>query len=189
MRVERRAAFAALLWLVSAGAGAQPADAALCTNCHGPGGNSRDGAVPSIAGQPKLFIENQLVLIREGLRDVPAMAPVMRGLSDAQIVELATHFAAQKVQPPGGAVDDDRRRRGAALSARALCGSCHLPDYRGQNQVPRLAGQQEAYLLATLRMYRDKPAPGRDTAMSAVLYGMSDADLDALAHHFARAVP
>jgi cytochrome c553 len=77
--------------------------------------------------------------------------------------------------------------RGATISRGALCGTCHLPDYRGQNQVPRLAGQQEAYLLATLKMYRDAPAPGRDTMMQNVLLGMKDPDLEALAHYFAQA--
>ncbi len=49
------------------------------------------------------------------------------------------------------------------------------------------AGQQEAYLAATMRMYRDKPDPGRDTAMSAPLHGLRDVDLDHLAHYLAQA--
>ncbi len=36
-----------------------------------------------------------------------------------------------------------------------------------------------------MKMYRDAPAPGRDTAMSNVLRGIGDADLAALAHYFA----
>ena len=71
------------------------------------------------------------------------------------------------------------------MSRQALCGTCHLPDYSGQGQVPRLAGQHEEYLVVTMKMYRDNPQPGRDTAMSAVLRGLQDADLANLAHHFA----
>ena len=67
------------LALASATAQAQPAAVQGCTACHGPAGNSPSPSVPSIAGQPRLFIENQLVLIREGLRDVPAMKAVMGG--------------------------------------------------------------------------------------------------------------
>ena len=40
----------------------------LCAACHGADGNSTTVGVPSIAGQPKLFIETQLVLIREEIR-------------------------------------------------------------------------------------------------------------------------
>ena len=158
---------------------------AACTVCHGPGGNSPTPAIPSIAGQPRLFLENQLVLIREGLREVPAMKAVMGALTDAEIIALAAHFSAQPATLPPGKVDAARYAAGAEVSRRALCGTCHLPDYRGQSQVPRLAAQHEPYLAVTLKMYRDNPAPGRDTAMSAVLYGLKDADLDRLAHYFA----
>ena len=53
--------------------------------CHGPGGNSVTPGIPSIAGQPKLFLENQLVLIREELRPSPQMLPVVQGMKDAEI--------------------------------------------------------------------------------------------------------
>lgn len=158
-----------------------------CSACHGAGGNSPAPAIPSIAGQPRVFLENQLVLIREGLRDVPAMKAVMGTLNDEQIVELARHFSAQAALPPPGAVVADRFRAGAQVSKQALCGTCHLPGYVGQNQVPRLANQHEEYLAVTMKMYRDNPAPGRDTAMSAALYGLKDADLANLAHYFAHA--
>jgi cytochrome c553 len=189
MRNSARALVAAGLALACAAAGAQapPPEAATCVACHGPGGNSPSPEIPSIAGQPKVFVENQLVLIREGLRDVPAMKALMGTLTDEQIVALARHFSAQAALPPTGTVQPDKVRAGAEVSRRALCGTCHLSDYSGQNQVPRLARQHEAYLAATLKMYRDKPAPGRDTAMSAVLYGLKDADLENLAHYFAHA--
>lgn len=186
MRSRARAAAAAFV-AAAGGAWAQPADPALCTNCHGPDGNSTAPAVPSIAGQPRVFLENQLVLIREGLRELPAMVPVMKGLSDEQIVALSRHFTVQPVKATPGPSRPELMARGATISQGALCGTCHLPDYRGQNQVPRLAGQQEAYLLATLKMYRDAPAPGRDTMMQNVLLGMKDPDLAALAHYFAHA--
>jgi cytochrome c553 len=185
----RNSVTAALAGLVLAGAAAhaqpQPAGIEACTVCHGPGGNSPAPAIPSIAGQPRTFLENQLVLIREGLRDVPAMKAVMGGLSDGEIVALARHFSAQPALAPAGQRQADKFNAGAAVSKQALCGTCHLPDYTGQSQVPRLARQHEPYLAATLKMYRDNPAPGRDTAMSAVLHGLKDAELEQLAHYFA----
>ena len=170
---------------VQPAASAAPPIAAACMACHGPQGNSTTPGMPSIAGQPRVFIENQLVLIREGLRDVPAMKAVMGNLNDEEIVALARYFSAQAVPQPGP-VQAARFAAGAAVSQRALCGTCHLPSYAGQNQVPRLAGQDETYLALTMKMYRDKPAPGRDTAMSAALYGLSDGDLESLAHYLAR---
>jgi len=84
-----------LLLLFGAASAQQPlrATVAVCTDCHGPGGNSQIAQMPSLAGQPKLFIENQLVLIREGLREVAPMKDVMAGMSDETIIALAQYFA------------------------------------------------------------------------------------------------
>lgn len=160
---------------------------AACAACHGPEGVAPSPAIPSLAGQPRLFIENQLVLMREGLREVPAMQAAVAGLSDEEIVALARHYAALPLKPVPGPLLAEKQRAGAALSKQGGCGSCHLPDYRGQNQVPRLAGQHEAYLLASMKQFRDHPGPGRDTIMAATLRGISDADLERLAHYFSQA--
>ena len=190
MGVERRVAaglVTASLLLMSGAVSAQPPPAMLatCAACHGPGGNSQIAQTPSLAGQPKLFVENQLVLIREGLRDVPQMKSLMAGMSDETIIALAQHFAALAPAPKALPVNQERVRLGAATASKMLCGTCHLSDYTGQKQVPRLAGQDEAYLLESMKQFRDNPGPGRDTIMSASLYGLSDADLTNLAHYLA----
>jgi cytochrome c553 len=166
-----------------------PATLALCGSCHGADGNSLSPAIPSIAGQPRIFIENQLVVIREGLRDVPVMKDSVARLSDEEIGALARHYAEQPLTPPAVTVDAVKARRGADLSRKALCGTCHLPGYEGQQQVPRLAGQHEAYLLQAMKAFRDHPGPGRDTIMAASLYGMKDSDLADLAHYLAAFKP
>lgn len=157
-----------------------------CMACHGPQGNSQVPTIPSLAGQPRVFIENQLVLIREGLREVPQMKGLLDGVKDADIVQMAAYFSAQKPVPAAtGAPDAARYRRGQELAAKALCGSCHLPDYAGRQQIPRLAGQHEAFLLQSMKQFRDHPGPGRDTIMAASLYGLKDAELADLAHFLA----
>ncbi len=52
--------------------------AEVCFACHGPAGNSKDPAVPSLAGQPKQFITTQLVMFREGNRENPVMNAIGR---------------------------------------------------------------------------------------------------------------
>jgi cytochrome c553 len=159
----------------------------LCAACHGPGGNSVNPQIPSIAGQPKLFIENQLILFREELRKSEQMLPVVKGLKDPEIIKLAEHFS--KLPAKGmetGKADPALQKRGAQRAKELRCGICHLADYRGQNQIPRLAGQREAYLEAEMRAYRDGKRTGGDTIMAAALYGVADADLRALAHYLSR---
>ncbi len=66
-----------------------------------------------------------------------------------------------------------------------LCATCHLPDYAGRQQIPRLAGQQEEFLLYAMKQFRDHSGLGRDTIMAASLYGLKDGDLADLAHFLA----
>lgn len=157
----------------------------LCAACHGPEGRSQDPAVPSLAGQPRLFIENQLVMIREGLRVVPAMQGVLAGIDDPEIIALAKYFNAQAPAQPPAAGNPAAYERGRALSARLHCGSCHLADYSGQQQVPRLAAQPEVFLRNSMKQFRDHPGPGRDTMMQSVLYGVKDDEIADLAHYLA----
>ena len=161
-----------------------------CLACHGADGNSVTTGVPSIAGQPATFLETQLVLIREELRPSPQMLPIAKALSDEDIGALAAHFSALQARPVAEApADPDLMRLGTERAKALRCGVCHLSDFRGQNQVPRLAGQREDYLLSELRAYRDGLRQGGDTAMAAAVYGVSDADLGAMAHFLARTGP
>ena len=161
-----------------------------CFGCHGPGGNSVTPQIPSIAGQPRVFIENQLVLMREELRPAPQMQPIVKGMKDAEISRLAEHFSKLPAKPMEGAPADAALVKQGQARAQALrCGVCHLSDFSGQNQVPRLAGQREQYLEAELRAYRDGKRKGGDTVMTEALYGVSDADIKALAHFLSRSNP
>lgn len=159
----------------------------LCATCHGPDGNSALPGTPSIAGQPKLFLETQLVLFREELRVSPQMQPAVKGLSDREITRLAEHYAALPARPAThGAADPAQVGQAVALAEKLHCGSCHLPDFRGRAQIPRLAGQREDYLAASMLAYRDNRRTGGDTIMAGALYGVSDADIRALAHYLSR---
>lgn len=159
----------------------------LCAACHGDKGNSQMPGSPSLAGQPRVFIENQLVMIREGLREVAQMKGLLADMKDEEFTALAKYFSQQKIQPQTIARDTSKVTRGAVLSQRGQCGSCHLPDYSGREQMPRLAGQREDFLLSSMKEFRDGRATGRDTIMAATLRGLSDVDLTDLAHYLATA--
>lgn len=158
---------------------------AACAACHGTDGHATLPGVPHLAGQPRLFIENRLVMIREGLSPVPTMKGLLDGLVDADLSALAGHYATMPLKPARAARDPARAARGAAVSQRALCASCHLPDYSGREQMPRLAGQREDYLLQSLRDFAAGRTAGRDTLMTNAVLGLTDNDLADLAHHMA----
>jgi cytochrome c553 len=161
-----------------------------CLTCHGQDGNSVTEGIPSIAGQPKLFIETQLVLIREELRPAPQMLPLVKGMKDAEITRLAEHFSKLPAKSMARGPADAKLAKQGEARARALrCNVCHTADYGGQNQVPRLAGQREEYLKSEMLAYRDGQRKGGDTIMAAALYGVPDADIAALAHFLAHRPP
>ncbi len=184
---------AALLWLATGATGAFAQSIAprlaQCAACHGADGNSQIKDFPSLAGQPRVFLENQLVMIREGMRDIPAMKGSLDGVSDADITALAKHYASLPVKSAPGAHNSAWLERGRQLASDMRCGICHLPNYQGREQMPRLAGQREDYLLHSMRQFRSNQAVGRDTLMAAALYGVSDQDLQAMAHFLARTPP
>jgi cytochrome c553 len=177
--------------------------AAACTGCHGgPAQTAAQGTAPGMPrlnAQPEAFLVLQLSLIREGLRDVPGMTALMRGLKDQDLADLAGYFSRLPATPaamPSASADSTpqdpssaqrlqpaRYAQGQQLAARLHCGSCHRADYSGQAQLPRLAGQDEIYLRQSLRAYRDNQRSGADTSMNGVMHGISDGDIDALAHY------
>jgi cytochrome c553 len=194
-RVARSAVALAALALLAARAEPPPdreADAALrarlaaCAACHGESGNSASAGVPSLAGQPRTFLEVQMVLFRERVRASEVMQPLAAGLSDAEIGAIAAHYAGQATQPAASAAPDPAlAARGKQLSETLRCATCHLEDFQGQEQIPRLAGQREDYLGAALLAYRDQRRTGTDGAMNEVMTGVGDADIRALASFLA----
>ena len=154
----------------------------LCGACHGEDGNAKMEKIPSIAGQPEFFILNQLVLIREGVRKVEAMAPVVKGMKDEEINALAAHYSKLAPKASDEAIDPALVQRGSEIATQKKCVSCHAPNFQGAQQVPRIGKQRIDYLMQALVEFRDGRREGADTIMSQPVAGLPDADLKALAH-------
>ena len=188
----RLACLLALLWPAGGALAQKGADAArgaqkalACGACHGAAGQPAQPATPLLAGQNHEFLVLQMFYLREGLRDVPQMAGMLKEFSDRDLEDVAAFYNAQPVPARSSAADAKLRSRGADLSHALGCGSCHLADFSGQKHVPRIAGQREDYLAAALKAYRDNKRTGTDTSMNAAMYQVSDADIAALAHYLA----
>ena len=158
---------------------------ALCGACHGEDGNSKIENIPSLAGQPAFFVLNQLFLMREGVRKVEAMAPIVKTLTDDDLNALGAYYAKLPAKPSGETIDPALVKRGAELAAAKVCASCHGAALQGQDQIPRIAKQRVDYLIDSLKAYRDGSRPSADTIMSSTVAGLSDTDLAALAHYAA----
>jgi cytochrome c553 len=158
---------------------------AICGTCHGEDGNSRIITIPSLAGQPEFFVLNQLFLMREGVRRIEVMMPLVKDLKDEDLDGLAKYFSRLPAKASDERIDPELVKRGAEIAAAKRCASCHLPTLAGQDQMPRLAKQRVDYLTHSLKDIRDGKRSGGDTLMSGAVAGLSDADLAALAHYAA----
>jgi len=185
--VQARGRWALLAALFISVAQAQKGgDPGACAACHGADGNSAIAGTPSIAGQPKIFLENYLVMTREGVRGSAAMQGLFKGVPDRDIVALAVHFSKLKAKASEEKADPKLFNRGKDIAAKNRCASCHEKAFQGREQMPRLAGQREEFLAEVMLQYRQNKRPGGDTMMNAALHGIPEADFKALAHYFSR---
>ncbi|HTT10924.1 MAG TPA: c-type cytochrome [Burkholderiaceae bacterium] len=160
------------------------AKAQRCAPCHGADGNPVAGtAFPILAGQTARYIYLELRDFREGARKDPVMSAQLDGLSKQDFLDLAGYFAAQTPKPIPFQVDPARVERGRKKSEEVLCTMCHLGGFKGQNEIPRVAGQQPEYVIKQLRDFKARRRTNDAGNMTAVAQTISDEDIVDLAHY------
>ena len=164
-------------------AGKRKAEA--CGACHGADGNATVPGTPSLAGQPVYFTHWQLIKYRDGRRKDPQMSPLAKDLSDTDMADLAAYYAAQRPVPRPATTDPTRVAEGKRLATFHHCSSCHRPDLSGQQQVPRLAGQDYDYLLRLLRGFKARTASDLDGTMTMAAQPLREEDIENLVHYIA----
>lgn len=161
--------------------------AATCATCHGANGRSDIAGTPVLAGQPSLYAITQLFLFREGRRDNKDMTAVAKTLSDDDMRGFADYIGTLPPVPaPATATDAARMAKGRSLAEQHKCVNCHGSNLDGGQQVPRIAGQKEDYLQASLRGFKSGTRPGYTQAMPAAVSQVPPEDLDTLAYYAAR---
>jgi cytochrome c553 len=138
-----------------------------CTACHGEVGRATpDGYFPRIAGKPAGYLLNEMINFRDGRRTFPQMVYFMQLRNDADLEEVASYFARQRLpyaSPASPKVAPSVIERGrklvlegnAALHVPA-CRSCHGSQLMGvEPAVPSLLGVSADYLQAQLGAWRN----------------------------------
>ena len=160
---------------------------APCLACHGAEGQSELENVPSLGAQPAPYTVIQLFMFREKLRVAEPMNEMAKDLGDGELQSIADVLAKQAApKPPADPGDPARLERARALTEQNHCNICHRPDFSGRENVPRLAGQREDYLLKTLRDYKSGARRGYDASMAEVLQPLNDAQFVEFAYYLAR---
>jgi cytochrome c553 len=71
---------------------------AACAVCHGPQGLSTLPNAPNLAGQPEIYLAEQLKNYRSGKRTHEVMSVIAKSLSDAEIDNLSSWYASLKIE-------------------------------------------------------------------------------------------
>lgn len=201
MRVFALAALAAAAMLsgeASAQGKAQGIAAQVCTACHAADGNSIAPANPKIAGQFVEYLNKQLHDFKaqggkKAARESAIMAGMVANLSDADMKDLASYYASQKLKPAAAADKDlvtlgqKLWRGGNAGSGVPACAGCHGPAGAGlPGQYPRLAGQYAEYIAAQLKAFKEGGrANDPNAAMRGVAARLTEREIRAVSEYAA----
>jgi cytochrome c553 len=170
----------------AAAAGEAKARAAGCLACHGTNGVATAENIPDLAAEPDLFVQFQLVFFRDGTRKNDIMNQMAKPLSDEDIRNLGAFFAALPV-PARPRLKDPAPAQtalGERLAAALRCANCHGDHFQGVDNIARLAGQQEAYVLKSLRDFKAGARTGTGlNAMADLAYPLGETEMKALAHY------
>lgn len=167
------------------------AKAASCAACHGADGNSPVAIYPKLAGQSADYIVKQLQEFKAGTRKDPVMAPMAAALSEQDMLEIASYFAAQKLtvaELAGSDIGQKLYFGGHVKRKITACVACHGADGKGMNKAgfPTIAGQNEAYLKAQLLKFKNgERSNDYNTMMQSVAAKLSADDIDELAKYMA----
>jgi len=207
IRLLAYAAGAAFAW--AGGAAAQTAAkpdlakgqqiaAQVCAACHAADGNSPSPANPKLAGQIPEYLHKQMANFKpqggkKPERENAVMAGMVANLSDADMRNVASHYAAQKLKPALAtskelaALGQRIYRGGNAATGMPACAGCHGPTGAGMpGQYPRIAGQFAEYIEAQLKAFRaGSRANDPNGMMRGVAVRMNDREIQAVAEYVA----
>ncbi len=167
------------------------AKAATCAACHGADGNSPVALYPKLAGQSADYIVKQLQEFKAGSRKDPVMGPMAAALSEQDMLEIASYYAAQKIAVADSAGSEIGKKLyfgGNVKRKITACVACHGVNGKGMNKAgfPTIAGQNETYLTAQLMKFK-KGERNNDynTMMQSVASKLSVSDIEELAKYMA----
>src|SRR5256885_2240811 len=134
----------------------RPRDPGQGRQASGQAGVSQTENIPSVAAQPTLFTQWQLVFYRIGRIKNEMMGPIAAELSDDDVRELGAYLSTLPPPKPADQPDDAPAltEAGKQLVQGNHCDNCHGATLTGQEAAARLAGQREEYLLKALHDYK-----------------------------------
>ncbi len=158
-----------------------------CQFCHGLEGEASSVIYPRLAGQHKNYIVKQLSDFRSGQRKSAEMNDMAAGLSDEEIMALATYFNSKpalshKVRNKElAAVGQYIFHQGNEWSDIPACANCHGEKGEGTDKLPRLAGQHKRYISSQLTGFSDRKRTNDNAIMHSIASRLTEMEIEAVA--------
>jgi len=189
--------------------------ALACQTCHGAAGEGlAQAGFPRLASLGAPYLQRQLDAFADGTRVNAVMMPIAKALSVADRAAVSAYYAALPVptvptvptaptasatalpvapasataaSPTPSGIGATLATRGRWADKLPACEQCHGPGGRGVGpEFPALAGQSAAYLSNQLTAWKTGARPpGPMGLMAVVAKKLSDAEISAVADHFA----
>ncbi len=159
--------------------------ALVCGACHGADGNSTIVQIPILAGQNPRYIYLQLRDFNKKRRQDPLMSPMAANLSAKDMLDLAAYFSMQKPNRQNSRGNAAKIEEGKKIADAALCPMCHLGEFSGQNEIPKVAGQHYDYIKKQLQAFKNRQRTNDAGSMTAYMNNVTDEQIEALAAYVA----
>lgn len=138
---------------------------------------------PILAGQTSRYMYLQLRDFQEGRRSNELMSPMVVGMTRDEMRELSDYFAKQKPPVQSFKTDSEKARLGKLKADETLCTMCHLGGFAGQNEVPRVSGQNFEYIVKQLSDFKARKRTNDAGSMTSVASTINEQDIENLAHY------
>jgi cytochrome c553 len=151
-----------------------------CAGCHGEDGNSKDEAIPSLAGQNSAYLMAAITAYKDKRRDNSDMQGAVEELDAKAIKALAQYYA--QLAPKAGPVHIMEAPEVLAQK----CNRCHGEDGRhpDADTKPRIAGQRQSYMVQALLAYKTGERPSN--LMDAMAGDLALTEIEAIAAYYAK---
>lgn len=127
--------------------------ARVCAGCHGEAGVPVNPEYPILWGQEYYYLYLQLRDYAAGRRQNEVMTPIAAQYSRDQAKSLAEYFAGLAWPDIQVSYQDGDPQLAEKASVSGQCSACH-GRWGGNSNVPRLMGQQPAYLRKTMQDFK-----------------------------------
>jgi cytochrome c553 len=152
-----------------------------CLACHTENAPVLTPPAPRLNRQRTSYMVSALLAFRDGQRESVVMGPMVAGLKDQDIRDIAVYLSGQMLDKP----PKSNEQHPYYAFARANCTMCHGESGIGEMEgMPVLTGQDPAYLQNALEEYRT--GVRKDPTMRGVAAKLTPEEEKGMAAYFAQ---